>query len=161
MQVKIDLFLRNFKLENVIRALEAKTSSSVKENYLCSYRRPNYFSQIPPDKAGLDGKGLQSHSHKPTHTGKIHVWYVAHLKQCMVCFPIFPDSFISALLIALLNALFTYAQCSFTFLLSQIYFWFFVHLLPVQHISVSFGCVCKKKYSKSYLVCQFFDAKFY
>ena len=42
----------------------------------------------------LDGKGVQLHSHAPSHTIlKIHAWYVACLKHCMKCLPI-RDSFI-------------------------------------------------------------------
>ena len=39
--------------------------------------------------AGLDGKGVRSHSHAPTHAIlKAQVWYASRLKHCMVCFPI-------------------------------------------------------------------------
>ena len=38
--------------------------------------------------AGLDGKGMSSHSHTPTPAIlKTHVWYVTHLNYCMIMFP--------------------------------------------------------------------------
>ena len=57
---------------------------------------------------GLHGKSVQLHSHSlsPTQVKfKAHVWYVARLKHCMVCFPFLIHSFST-----LLVTLFTIAQ---------------------------------------------------
>ena len=53
------------------------------------------FLKLGWPSTGLDGKGVRSHSHAPTHAIlKAQVWYASHLKHCMVCFPICFDSFI-------------------------------------------------------------------
>ena len=53
-------------------------------HYNC--RKEAVFEKV---HAGLDGKDVQSHSHTLAHTIlKTLVWYVAHLKHCMMCLSI-------------------------------------------------------------------------
>ena len=58
---------------------------------------------------GLDGKGMQSHSHVPVHTIlKTHKPNFAHLKYCMICFSLLLINSFPELLIMLL----TLSKCS-------------------------------------------------
>ena len=60
--------------------------------------------------SGLDGKGMQTHLHAPTHAIlKTHMWNVAHLKHCM-CLPLITVSFVFYNLNYTFNALSVYIQ---------------------------------------------------
>ena len=86
--------------------------------------------------AGLDGRGLRSLSHAPTHAIlKLQMWYVALLKHCVVCFPICSwIHSVSILLITLFSVAFI--KCSV-----RVYSTFYL-LFCFHKVIFSFSCTC-------------------